>query len=33
MLLCFEVHEYSEDVELMMEFRFWFNISFDGTVL
>ncbi|XP_066412141.1 BTB/POZ domain-containing protein 8-like [Molothrus aeneus] len=23
------VHEYSEDVELMMEFRFWFNISFD----
>lgn len=32
-LLCFEVHEYSEDVELMMEFGLWFNISFDSTVL
>lgn len=31
--LCLEVHKYSEGVELMMEFRFWLNISFDSTVL
>lgn len=33
MFLCFEVHKYSEGAELMMEFRFWLNISFDRTVL
>lgn len=31
--LCLEVHKYSEGAELMMEFRFWLNISFDSTVL